>query len=316
MTAVTTIRKIKLYPDSDPNLKLVDPSFVLDDTSTELWIDYTIDIDLNHPVFNNIKTVVFYDFFQVESGFRINKIIATIKKVAENFPTQWITANQLEIPGIVTKKFDYPWNRSKAVYADKLLGWKHIHDVTAYAQHPIHFNSRSKKYLSLCRSSYDYRQSLYNFLQQFDGYSSDVYSGKVLGNDLTVDKNIIDGMHVPPNREYFDNSYISCQVESQYAGNQSIVFTEKTYEHLIQGRLVLNFGPVGFYKALADDGWAIPNNIDFSWDTELNNTTRFQGYLNTLQTIFESDLHELFLSNKTVIEHNYNMLHTKPYYTL
>lgn len=307
---------IKLYPGGDPNLPLVDRSFVLDDAAGELWIDYTLDVDLRHPAFNQVETVVFYDFFQVESGTRINKIISTIKQVAERFPTQWITANQLEVPGINTKKFDYPWNRSKAAYADKRLGWKHINDINAYTQHPIHFNSRPKKYLNLCRSSYDYRQQLYTFLQQFDGYSSNVHSGKVLGNDLTIDQHIIDGQHVPPGREYFDNSYVSCQVESQYAGNQSVVFTEKTYDHLIQGRLVLNFGAPGFYQALRADGWAVPNNIDFSWDSDPNTATRFQAYLNMLRTVFESDLHELFLSNKPVIEHNYNRLHTKPYYRL
>ena len=309
-------RPIKLYPGSDPNLTLVDRCFVLDDTARELWIDHHCDVDLNHQIFNNIKTVVFYDFFQVNSGSNVNKIIKTIKQVAERFPTEWITANQLEVPGITTKKFDHLWNRCKAAYADNVLGWKHIHDVNAYTQYPIHFDYRAKKYLNLCRASYSYRQNLYNFLQQFEGYSSNVYSGKVLSNDLTTDKDIVDGKTVPPNREYFDNSYVSCQVESQYIGNQSIVFTEKTYDHLIQGRLVLNFGATGFYQALAADGWAIPNCIDFSWDSELNTATRFQAYLNMLRTVFESDLHELFVSNKTVIEHNYNRLHTKPYYKL
>jgi hypothetical protein len=316
MITVTNTRPIKLYPGSDPNLPLVDAAFVLDDRAGELWIDYTLDVDLNHPVFNRTDQVVFYDFFQVESGIRINKIISTIKQVAERFPTEWITANQLEVPGIVTKKFDYPWNRSKAAYADKRLGWKHINDITAYAQHPIHFNKRPKKYLNLCRSTYDYRQRLYTFLQQFDGYSSNISSGKVLGNDLTQDQYIIDGQHVPPGREYFDNSYVSCQIESQYTGNHSIVFTEKTYDHLIQGRLVLNFGAAGFYQALVADGWAVPDCVDFSWDSEPNTETRFQAYLNMLRTVFESDLHELFVSNTTVIEHNYNRLHTKPYYTL
>ena len=309
-------RLIKLYPGSDPNLTPVDPGFVLDATAGELWIDCNVEVDINHPAFDCTDTVVFYDFFQVDSGSNVNKIISTIKQVAEQFPTKWITANQIEVTGIKTKKVDSPWNRSKAAYADKVLGWKHIHDVAAYAQHPIHFDHRPKKYLNLCRSTYDYRQQLYNFLQQFDGYSSNISSGKVLGNDLVSDKLIIDGQHVPPNKEYFDNSYVSCQVESQYQGNHSIVFTEKTYDHLIQGRLVLNFGAPGFYQALAADGWAIPNCIDFSWDTEPNTQLRFQGYLNMLRTVFESDLHELFVSNKTVIEHNYNRLHTKPYYKL
>jgi hypothetical protein len=316
MITVAGTRTIKLYPGSDPNLTAVDPGFVLDDRARELWIDCNIDVDINHLAFDLIETVVFYDFFQVDGGSNINKIIRTIKQVAERFPTKWITANQLEVPGIVTKKFDHLWNRCKAAYADKRLGWKHIHDIAAYAQYPIHFDSRPKKYLNLCRASYSYRQRLYNFLQQFDGYSSNICSGKVLGNDLTTDKDIVDGKTVPPNKEYFDNSYVSCQVESQYAGNQSIVFTEKTYDHLIQGRLVLNFGAPGFYQALRADGWAVPDNIDFSWDSESNTELRFQAYLTMLRTVFESDLHELFVSNKTVIEHNYNMLHTKPYYTL
>jgi hypothetical protein len=94
------------------------------------------------------------------------------------------------------------------------------------------------------------------------------------------------------------------------------MFTEKTYEHLVRGRIVLNFGPCGFYQALELDGWKLPKNIDLSWDSEPNTEHRFNGYIEMLQTILNKpieQLHEWFMINQDVVEHNYNMLENKPY---
>ena len=77
MITVTNTRPIKLYPGGDPNLTAVDPGFVLDATAGELWIDCNIDVDINHTAFDRTDTVVFYDFFQVDSGSNISKIIRT-----------------------------------------------------------------------------------------------------------------------------------------------------------------------------------------------------------------------------------------------
>ena len=123
------------------------------------------------------------------------------------------------------------------------------------------------------------------------------------------------GNLLPP-EYYLQNSYVSCQVESQYEGKNSIVFTEKTYDHLIQGQIVLNFGPCGFYQALINDGWKLPKGIDFGWDLIENTNCRFLSYLDCLAQLFGQSIpkiHDWYLSNKDVVEHNYNRLATKPY---
>jgi hypothetical protein len=315
-------RQVRFYPFGDPNLYSVAKNWlnieINNESATELWIDSNWGgaTDLSHECFKNIKKVYFFDCFHAYT-FLHDQIKKNIQRVSEHYPTVWYTGNALPVDGINCVRFDYLWNRTKLAYLDHTPSWNHIGDPRAYRQYPLHFGRRQHRYLSLNRSLTPYRKKLLEFLNAYDGLKSNTSQGLVLPNDFVTDLNIQQGTGgVLPAARFFDNSYISCQVESQYQGTDSVIFTEKTYEHLIQGRLVLNFGPPGFYSALEADGWKLPLGIDLSWDLTLNTDDRFKSYLDTLRSLFEmslDQLHELFLFNSSVIEHNYNMLITKPY---
>jgi hypothetical protein len=314
-------RQVRFYPFGDPNLYSIAKNWlnieINNESATELWIDsnWLESTDLSHNCFKNIKKVCFFDCFHAYD-FLYDQIKKNIQRVAKRYPTVWYTSNALPVDGIECVRFDYMWNRTKQAYLDHKPTWKQIGDPQAYQQYPLHFRRRQYRYLSLNRSLTPFRTKLLEFLNDYDGLKSNTLQGLVLSNDFATDCDIQQGVTVPPASRFFDNSYISCQVESQYQGTDSVIFTEKTYEHLIQGRLVLNFGPPGFYSALEADGWKLPLGIDLSWDHTLNNDGRFKSYLDTLRSLFEmslDQLHELFLLNSSVIEHNYNMLTTKPY---
>jgi hypothetical protein len=227
-----------------------------------------------------------------------------------------MTTNAKQIPGITCYRYDYMWNRAKASILDGQPGWKQFSDTRCYSRPPVHYDFRNKKYLSLNRTTNLYRKKLIEFLVSYDGYLSDISSGKIIGNRYTTDLDIHNGVTVPPSPEFFNDSYVSCQVESQHLGSNSVIFTEKTYEHLVRGRIVLNFGPRDFYQCLKNDGWKLPQGIDLTWDCEKDDEKRFLGYLNCLASIFgktQNDIHDWFIENQEVIDHNYNMLENKPY---
>jgi hypothetical protein len=331
-------RQIRLYPFGDLNLPLAtdyDPNEknqtkpwinieINTESATELWIDSNhiesgsvdvIPVDLSHKSFQNIEKVYFYDFFHTRCSLG-EQTKENIQQVSRYYPTTWYTCNALPVEGITCVRFDYLWNWTRAAFLDNNTTWKRFGDPKAHQQHLLHFNRRSERYLSLNRGTNPYRQKLLEFLKSYDGFASDVGRGLILPNDIASEDDIQVGFIVPPAAHFFNNSYISCQVESQYDGIDSIIFTEKTYDHLIQGRLVLNFGPVGFYKALEADGWKLPIGIDLSWDSIQDTEHRFCCYINTLKNLFEmpmEQLHELFLLNYDTIKYNYNRLIDKPY---
>ena len=325
------LRQIKLYPSGDlsllgiANTNLTNKNHtkpwinieVNTESATELWIDsnYAAPIDLSHDIFQNIEKVYFFDFFHAPYSLS-TQTKEKIQQLSQYYPTTWYTCNALPVNGITCVRFDYMWNRTRLAFLDNTPGWKHFSDPRAYQQHPLHFNRRPVRYLSLNQRITPYRQKLLEFLKSYDGFVSNIGRRLILPNDIASEDDIQAGSTVPPSAYFFNNSYISCQVESQYDGIDSVYYTEKTYDHLIQGRLVLNFGPAGFYRALESDGWKLPIGIDLSWDSIQDTEHRFCSYINTLKNLFEipmEQLHELFLLNYDTIKHNYNMLINKSY---
>jgi hypothetical protein len=243
-------------------------------------------------------------------------MIDIVTETSLRYPTIWYTCNAKSIPNVNCIRFDYLWNRSKWATLEGRTGWKHASNGISYQRSPLTWNKRNKKYLSLNRSITNLRSKLINCLSEYDGYLSNVSKNIVLGNKFVSDIDIKQGVTVPPDSMFFSNSYISCQVESQYTGLNSVIFTEKTYDHLVRDRIVLNFGPCGFYKALENDGWKLPIEIDLSWDQESDTGKRFDGYINTMQNLLGKSLdqlHDWFMLNNNVIEYNYNMLERKSY---
>jgi hypothetical protein len=287
--------------------------------------------------------IVFYDILHAESCMQ-DWWVPLIKKTSQKIPVEWITVNKLPIDDLSITHYDFYWNRCKSMHTNGPMGVRYkSHGVTC-KHHELNWNPRSHQYLAPVRSNTFWREDLLMFLKKYQGFYSNVklYPSKhpdieqaYLETDFFEDQfdleqfriqyQITEGAlssklgvvsAIPVAKHYYDNSYISCQVESQHLTGGGIVFSEKTYDHLIQGRLVLNFGPQFYYQTLEQQGWKLWKGIDLSWDSISDDNIRWNKYLECLKNLFDfsmSDLHDIFLLNKSNIEHNWQQLYNRPY---
>ena len=217
--------------------------------------------------------------------------------------------------------FDFYWNRCKHAYLDKQCGWKQL-GVENFNQWPISLDRRSSMLLSLYgKNNQDLKSVLYNSIKHIPGF----HGGSTKETALPCETGEIEPSLLtatPPARKFFDSTYVSAQLESLIQG-PNVIFCEKTYDHLIQGRLVLNFGPKHYYRTLVNNGWKLPVGINFDWDNfddrttlyDLAKDTRFIAYIDCLKklTADQNVLHDLFMDNLDVFAHNQQQLQDRPY---
>jgi hypothetical protein len=305
-------------------------------SSTELWVDfwnyevrpdtriiaYTIQKLEQYIKDQSIQRLVFYDLFHYHPAFSFPHI-EMIKYFQTRLPTSLVTICKRPIPELENVvHFDFYWNRTKHAYHNKSPTWKQS-DAGNYNQWPIMLDHRPLAVLSLYgENNQGIKKPLYNAIHHIPGHHSTAQN--VLPSD-SGDTELGKLVATPPARRFFDSTYISAQVESLVKG-PNVIFCEKTYDHLIQGRFVLNFGPRHYYRTLAKNGWrlpVLPAEMDFWWDDiedqtstdEISNEPRFLAYVDFLKrlTTDQNMLHELFISNIDVFEHNHQQLQQRPY---
>jgi hypothetical protein len=309
---------------------------VENNSSHELWVDYW-----NYEVYptdssensytkqtleqyikiHSIQKLVFYDIFHYGLIFdnRRMEIITHFQKI---LPTSLVTICKKPIPGLANVvHFDFYWNRCKQAYLDKKTGWKQL-DVQNFNQWPMLLDRRPLALLSLYgQNNQDIKKHLYNAINHVLGYHGGLTQETVLPCE-TGETERPRLTATPPARRFFDSTYVSAQLESLIKG-PNVIFCEKTYDHLIQGRFVLNFGPRHYYRTLVENGWKLPTGIDFGWDDVADQATtknllsepRFNKYIECLikLTADKDMLHELFVANTDVFAHNQQQLQQRPY---
>jgi hypothetical protein len=119
----------------------------------------------------------------------------------------------------------------------------------------------------------------------------------------------------PPHNEYYRNSFISIYGETIEVGG-SIAVTEKTYDPLIKGHFVLPFSTSGFINHLKTLGFKFPDFIDYSYDSVVNNDSRYQMYASEINRLMTMDIdtwRQHYSDNYDIIHHNQLIFHEKPY---
>jgi hypothetical protein len=334
-------RPIKLYPGSD-NFIFHMPYWldvVEDPTATELWIDFhaiwsyemlllltedrtELMPSVHHAaMIESAETIVLYDWMHGQETIEDYKF-DWVRDLAKQKPLTWITLNPKPVDGVKTIHFDYYWNRTKRAFVDKQPIHR-LYGVENFQQYPIHTNHRQKKYLTYhLRDTEDYRIMIRDRLvNNHDGFYNDPKQNIWLAantphpaGDVYTQSGV-----APPARVYYDESYVTCLVETQHLGTHSHLVSEKTYDNLIQGRGVLNFATPGFYGFLQSQGWKLPSGIDWSWDTVVDDRQRLDAYLGEIDKLFSrslDDLHAWFLSNIDCWTHNQQMLASKPFHAI
>jgi hypothetical protein len=140
-------------------------------------------------------------------------------------------------------------------------------------------------------------------------------------NNLVLKNVCSDGFWFPISYVYYDNSLINVYTETLVSNRNNVrMITEKTFDPLIQGNFILPFGYSGLIKDILSYGFKLPNWIDYSYDSILDNEERFSAYLESLNKLSDCSLEQLYnqtITDMKIIEHNRSVFYTRPYsYTL
>jgi len=322
------MHEVAPFPGGDPFIFSMPQwlPIVQNHQSTELWVPFwwTNSKEIKKYIKTHlVKKLVFYDLFHAHPG-PDQSCLNIVRHYQKLIPTVLLTACKTPIPGIDNiLHFDFYWNRTKYAYLDKQSSWKQ-QSPDNYNQWPVELTRRPGAILSLYgTNNWGLKQHLYHQIKHVSGY----HGGYDVNNTSLPSETGINDLTrlqaTPPARKYFDNTYISAQVESLCKG-PTILYSEKTYDHLIQGRFVMNFGPRHFYRTLVNDGWKLPVGIDYEWDDiedhhndshKIATEPRFRAYIRCLLELSSNmeQLHELFVTNRDVFAHNHEQLWQKPY---
>ena len=160
------------------------------------------------------------------------------------------------------------------------------------------------------------RVQLIKKLQDYPGFIGNPSSGNILlgqGADEAqlygqISNNAPLGW-TPIHNSYYDNSAISIYVETLCLSDaDSECVTEKTWEPLIKGHMILPFSYCGFVDNLVKQyGMLLPDEIDYSYDKITNDLERWAAYTIVVQDLLNKGPDNLFRikrDNLANIKHN------------
>jgi hypothetical protein len=107
--------------------------------------------------------------------------------------------------------------------------------------------------------------------------------------------------------EHFDDAYCHLVLETLYDAEQSggAFITEKTFKPLRHAQPLIVFGTANTLSTLRGLGYqTFDQQLDNSYDSELDNTKRFQRTLDALTQLDSRDLHDFYVSCRDQIIHN------------
>jgi hypothetical protein len=222
------------------------------------------------------KTIIFYDL--VNTGdYEHTKFCEFISNF-DHPHRVYLTVNQspnLKLANVEIVPWDFMWNRYRSYYTETVpynnLYLHHYSGPAAYQIPKLSFDQpRAKKFLSMTGREFSYRTNLYEFVKSLDyGYTSNRSRG------ITVEGQDIVGAFQPvPNKFYLD-SYVSIYCESNFLRNDLIHITEKTFEPLIKGHIILPFSNPGTIARLIDMGFKMPVGVDYGFDSITDPQQRF-----------------------------------------
>ena len=297
------------------------------------------------------QTLAILDMYHIQESDNPEYYIDILKDVTTNVIViqqnyRFRTANPENKDKIIW--YDHMFDRQK-VYCTDYKNEYSLHkcmwtircNQEMFKLHPI-CKTKHSKILSLMRiyqhpndtlikSRMLYRKELRDLLSNFESVlMSKPDSGEVF---LPKGFNSVDhayftdrgrgGTWLPASYEFYNNSYISVYVETlttddstrMHNGNGYV--TEKTFDPMIQGNFVLPFAYPNFIKDCKTlYGFKFPEWIDYSYDAIENDTDRFESFLSSVKKVNEysiEDLHNFYIQDSDIIEHNRNVFFNKPY---
>jgi len=228
----------------------------------------------------------------------------------------YLTVNQsikLKLADVEIVPWDFMWNRYRSYYTESIpyndLLLHHYSGPGAYQIPELDFDQpRERKFLSLTGREFGYRTNLYEAVRDYsEGYVSNRSRGIYLEGAPVV------GAFQPvPNKFYLD-SYISIYCESNFLRTDLVHITEKTYEPLTKGHIILPFSNPGTISRLVEMGFRMPNCVDYSFDSVEDPAKRFAMVVGEFKTLMMQNLPRLYKENQAVFEHNQQCINNIDY---
>jgi hypothetical protein len=137
-----------------------------------------------------------------------------------------------------------------------------------------------------------------------DHVESFITNGPYACDDLTVAQHNDHHLHVP---EHYTQSYCHVVIETHFDADQSggAFLTEKTFKPIKHGQPFVIVGAPGSLQALRELGYrTFDHVIDNSYDTEIDNTRRWQKALQAIQQIQAQNPAAWFQSCLDDVQHN------------
>lgn len=274
--------------------------------SENWWFD-------NSTIAKKHEVVVFYDLVNIGDSEYIN--FYNVVKDFDHPKKVWLTVNQskdiIPIENTTIVQWDFMWNRIKSYYTEKIpydLALHHC-DRGSYNLFDLDFTRiRSKKFLSLLGREYGARKNLYEIVKNYeDGYVSNRSRGIFLEGEPVV------GAFSPVPNRFYQDSYFSVYVESNYYQHSLIHLTEKTFEPLIKGHFILPFTNVNCINRLEDMGFQFPSNINYRYTLTWDLDRRVESLTTEFEKLLMIDLPDMYYHYRDLLQHNKDCLHEIPY---
>ena len=230
----------------------------------------------------------------------------------------------LEHPHILF--YDFMWNRSKAYYTQRHWNYRpwYLYNTDNFLlQDTSRAEEKTCLFVSPVKPNTGFRTQLLEATSKHIGFSNTILDSNF--NSPTARRVIdIQSLAEPPrgyspvHNAYYRESFFSVYTETIETGSTLLV-SEKTLDPLIKGHFVLPFSAAGFVKYLREQGWLLPNFIDYSYDQIQDDQTRFRAFCGELDRLCSIDLdiwRQLWIDNLDIIEYNRSQLFNRPYHQL
>lgn len=257
------------------------------------------------------RAVVFYDL--VNTGDYEHSLFCNFISNFNHPKKIYLTVNhspKLKLDGVEIIQWDFMWNRFKSYYTQSVPENLYLHHYSAgnYKLPELDFyRRRNKKFISLTGREYGWRTRLYNEVSQYDGYISNRTREIYLEQ-----KPVIGAFNPVPNTFYLD-SYMSIYVESNCMQSNLIHLTEKTFDPLTKGHIILPFANPGSVSRIRDLGFLLPRFVDYSYDKIIDTGERFRALMVEFDRLMNLDLAKLYADHKDVFTYNQQCIHSIPY---
>ena len=134
----------------------------------------------------------------------------------------------------------------------------------------------------------------------------------LLGGKFLEGAPVVGAFKPVPNEFYLD-SYFSLYVESNCLQTDLIHITEKTFDPLLKGHLILPFTNPGAIQRLQNMGFQFTDQIDYSFDNIQSTEERFHAVMNAYAILTLSNVDRIYKDSRDILTHNQNCISTIPY---